>query len=182
MAWRIASGTDGNYEVNDTTHAVRNAKTGASVAERVKTSGCKFFRLYYGGKKHDRTYSSLLHKDYPQDMARTCPICGKEFTATMVSVRFCSRRCKRRADHNQYHKKRARLSGAEFDETVSLEGVIERDGAICQICGNITNKESFWGQPTIDHIVPMSKGGSHTWDNVQLACMKCNAKKADSLC
>ena len=33
--------------------------------------------------------------------------------------------------------------------------------------------------PTLDHIIPLSKGGSHTWDNVQLAHMGCNAGKCD---
>jgi 5-methylcytosine-specific restriction endonuclease McrA len=28
--------------------------------------------------------------------------------------------------------------------------------------------------PTLDHIVPLSKGGSHTYDNLQCACFRCN--------
>lgn len=34
---------------------------------------------------------------------------------------------------------------------------------------------------TIDHVMPRSKGGTNTWDNVVAACPKCNAKKADKL-
>lgn len=30
---------------------------------------------------------------------------------------------------------------------------------------------------TIDHVVPISKGGAHSWDNVVLACHQCNARK-----
>ena len=33
--------------------------------------------------------------------------------------------------------------------------------------------------PTIDHIIPMSKGGGHTWDNVQIAHAICNSRKRD---
>ena len=33
--------------------------------------------------------------------------------------------------------------------------------------------------PTVDHIVPLSKGGTHTWNNVQLAHMACNSGKCD---
>lgn len=32
---------------------------------------------------------------------------------------------------------------------------------------------------SIDHIRPLSKGGTHTWDNVQLAHLKCNIKKGN---
>jgi 5-methylcytosine-specific restriction endonuclease McrA len=32
---------------------------------------------------------------------------------------------------------------------------------------------------TIDHVIPRSKGGTHTWDNVVIACATCNSKKGD---
>ena len=35
--------------------------------------------------------------------------------------------------------------------------------------------------PTIDHIKPISKGGTHTWDNVQLAHFHCNSIKSDKI-
>lgn len=34
--------------------------------------------------------------------------------------------------------------------------------------------------PSIDHIVPMSKGGGHVWENVQVAHIICNTEKGDS--
>jgi 5-methylcytosine-specific restriction endonuclease McrA len=33
--------------------------------------------------------------------------------------------------------------------------------------------------PTVDHIIPLARGGSHTWDNVQLAHHLCNSLKGD---
>jgi 5-methylcytosine-specific restriction endonuclease McrA len=30
----------------------------------------------------------------------------------------------------------------------------------------------------LDHIVPLAKGGTHTWNNVQCTCRRCNAGKA----
>jgi 5-methylcytosine-specific restriction endonuclease McrA len=36
-------------------------------------------------------------------------------------------------------------------------------------------------QATIDHVVPMSKGGLHVWGNVQCACQRCNASKSDKI-
>jgi 5-methylcytosine-specific restriction endonuclease McrA len=42
-------------------------------------------------------------------------------------------------------------------------------------------KEYRADMATVDHIVPLSKGGLHVEDNVQLACMACNASKSDTL-
>ncbi len=50
-----------------------------------------------------------------------------------------------------------------------------RDLHICQYCGKcLTHAGS-----TIDHIVPVSKGGTLSWDNVVTACKECNNKKGN---
>lgn len=78
---------------------------------------------------------------------------------------------------------RAAGFGAEYDHTVKLSKLIERHNGICQICGLAVDTSDRTGNaigryyPTIDHIIPISKGGSHTWDNVQLAHMICNSMK-----
>ncbi|WP_210434349.1 HNH endonuclease [Virgibacillus sp. SK37] len=35
--------------------------------------------------------------------------------------------------------------------------------------------------PSIEHVIPISKGGTHTWDNVKLAHRKCNNLKSDKV-
>jgi 5-methylcytosine-specific restriction endonuclease McrA len=55
---------------------------------------------------------------------------------------------------------------------VSRREVLRRDQHTCQYCGSTKHL-------TLDHIVPRSKGGTHTWDNVVAACSSCNAKKGD---
>lgn len=73
-----------------------------------------------------------------------------------------------------------------FDESITLNAVITKYDGICQICGQKVDKLDIKDghirkrYPTVDHIIPLSKGGSHTWDNVQLAHMGCNAGKCDS--
>ena len=52
-----------------------------------------------------------------------------------------------------------------------------RDNFTCQYCGKRIDKGS-----TIDHIVPRSKGGATTFDNVVLACVACNCKKDNRTC
>lgn len=46
-----------------------------------------------------------------------------------------------------------------------------RDGYTCQYCG--ARSTSL----TIDHVIPRSRGGLHTWDNVVAACQPCNHRK-----
>lgn len=50
-----------------------------------------------------------------------------------------------------------------------------RDDYTCQYCGTKPGKENL----TIDHVVPRSKGGRSTWENVTLACIVCNSRKGD---
>ena len=52
--------------------------------------------------------------------------------------------------------------------------VYKRDGHKCQYCGATRRL-------TIDHVVPRSKGGGDTWENMVVACSSCNTKKGDKL-
>ena len=49
--------------------------------------------------------------------------------------------------------------------------LIERDGRFCQICRNDSDL-------TIDHIIPLSRGGKSELDNLQLLCSRCNMLKS----
>ena len=55
---------------------------------------------------------------------------------------------------------------------LSRKNIIRRDNHRCQYCGISTNL-------TIDHIIPKSKGGEDSWENLTAACIKCNNKKGD---
>jgi 5-methylcytosine-specific restriction endonuclease McrA len=54
---------------------------------------------------------------------------------------------------------------------LSRRAVFTRDGQTCVYCGGSAT--------SIDHVVPRSRGGTHTWDNVVAACRRCNHTKAD---
>ena len=49
--------------------------------------------------------------------------------------------------------------------------IFTRDHHTCQYCGNTG------GDLTVDHVLPRSRGGLHTWDNVVTACRSCNHRK-----
>lgn len=56
---------------------------------------------------------------------------------------------------------------------VTRRAVFGRDGHRCQYCGGPAE--------SLDHVVPRSRGGDHTWDNVVACCRSCNVRKGDRL-
>ncbi len=84
---------------------------------------------------------------------------------------------------NGRHRRRARIKGVK-SETVSSLKVFERDSWKCGICGKRVNKRLKYPDPlspSLDHIIPLSKNGTHTYDNVQLAHLRCNLRKSDKI-
>lgn len=57
---------------------------------------------------------------------------------------------------------------------LTRDNVFKRDGFECVYCGD-DNKKTL----TLDHVIPQSKGGPNTWDNLVTACKRCNNEKAD---
>jgi 5-methylcytosine-specific restriction endonuclease McrA len=56
---------------------------------------------------------------------------------------------------------------------VTRRTVLARDHYTCQYCGKQPSRKDL----TVDHIVPRSRGGHTTWDNVVTACQWCNGRK-----
>jgi 5-methylcytosine-specific restriction endonuclease McrA len=86
-----------------------------------------------------------------------------------------------------YRRRQDNYGSMDYDGSVTLKRVRQKYSDICQICGKpVDDTDIEHGHikrlyPTIDHIIPLSKGGSHTWSNVQLAHMSCNAGKCDKV-
>ena len=59
-------------------------------------------------------------------------------------------------------------------QTPSRSMIYKRDGNKCQYCGSTRSL-------TIDHVIPRSKGGGDTWENLVVACSPCNIKKGDKM-
>lgn len=56
---------------------------------------------------------------------------------------------------------------------LNRRAVFARDNFKCQYCNSAAEN--------IDHVIPRSRGGTHTWDNVVAACKACNARKEDRM-
>lgn len=87
--------------------------------------------------------------------------------------------------HRGSFKARAMLYGVAY-EHVSRVGVFRRDGWKCQLCGRSVIRRSKRNKRTrrlhprtasLDHIVPMRRGGPHVESNCQCACLRCNVRK-----
>jgi 5-methylcytosine-specific restriction endonuclease McrA len=57
---------------------------------------------------------------------------------------------------------------------ITRRAVFARDAWTCQYCGSRSNL-------TVDHVVPRSKGGISTWENIVASCAPCNRRKGDAL-
>src|SRR6266513_2606606 len=57
---------------------------------------------------------------------------------------------------------------------ITRRAVFARDGWTCQYCGSRSNL-------TVDHVIPRSKGGPSSWDNIVASCAPCNRRKGNAL-
>jgi 5-methylcytosine-specific restriction endonuclease McrA len=62
-----------------------------------------------------------------------------------------------------------------FSLPLSRRTVMARDHYVCQYCGDQPGKTNL----TIDHVLPRSRGGQTTWQNVVTACGFCNRRKGN---
>jgi HNH endonuclease len=78
------------------------------------------------------------------------------------------------------HRTRARRFGGQY-QPIDRQAVFDRDAWRCGICKQPVDKGLPWPDPmsvSLDHIVPMSLGGDHSYENVQCAHLSCNQTKA----
>lgn len=81
------------------------------------------------------------------------------------------------------HRRRSRKLSA-WVEDVSRIVLMERDSWQCGICGGQIEKTSRAPHPlspSIDHIIPISRGGEHSYANTQAAHLQCNIRKGAKL-
>ncbi|WP_166790755.1 HNH endonuclease [Cryobacterium mannosilyticum] len=109
------------------------------------------------------------------------PVDAPKYREPMQSPRYRTEmdRRKRVSSNTSRHERRARAE-AKIDRFDPLE-VYERDEWMCQICGAEVNREVLYPDSwsaTLDHIVPLSRGGNHTRENSALAHLYCNLKKS----
>ena len=118
-----------------------------------------------------------------------CNVCGTRFETSQPNQKTCSQECSRRWK-NRRKDKRINKNNI-VDRDITLATLYKRDKGICYICGEQTDIKdiekhqtySIAGDkyPSIDHVIPLSKGGLHSWNNIRLACRKCNSIKSNNV-
>lgn len=107
--------------------------------------------------------------------------------------RLKGKQCKRCATRSERKireiKRRHKIADARVDSDITIQKLFRRDQGICYLCGELCD----WNDkevrenvivcgnqyPSIDHVIPLAKGGLHSWNNVRLAHRICNSLKAD---
>lgn len=144
---------------------------------------------------NERERANRVYRDQAIHKTKFCPACGKEFITRNGHQKFCCLSCgkKYRRSGRLYRvsKDKRLMMCTEKDNSLWLLPLIKRDNNTCQICngqcdlydyevsenGAVMCGDSY---PSIDHIIPLSRGGQHIWSNAQLAHRGCNREKSDS--
>lgn len=82
-----------------------------------------------------------------------------------------------------YHKRRALKHGTQVEDLQPVD-IYERDVWLCGLCMTPVDPDCAWPDPmspSLDHIKPLSLGGTHTYENVQLAHLVCNVSKGNRI-
>ena len=133
-------------------------------------------------KEDARRRSQELNKEefYKNAKPFTCKECGKDFVNEYGEKRsvFCSDQCNNKAykktevykaqRKRSNRRRRARLRGVE-SLPYNDKDIFIRDGWVCQICGQVTDKRLKFPHPmsaSLDHTIPLAKQGPDTPDNV----------------
>lgn len=123
--------------------------------------------------------ANVLGRDSTPVQYHSCAGCGESRAAraTLTLGRLCGR-CqeKARRSRDKALRRGARRTGEDF----TLREIAERDGWKCHLCGDHVEDVEYDyrpSDPTLDHLIPVSEGGTHTRDNVRLAHMICNSTR-----
>lgn len=113
---------------------------------------------------------------------KKCKMCKSWHTKKGM---YCSVYCGKKAHkHNSSQRMILARKNGQFDADIDIYKLIERDGGRCYLCGDDVLFSYHYNDPkypTVEHVIPITKGGTHSWDNVKVACRECNTRKSTTL-
>lgn len=127
---------------------------------------CKAFICHVGKGSHLKKYCSLCAQ---RQVLVRAKIYRQNYPQNCANARF---------------RRRTRMKNVRY-EVVTLEDVKATHGPDCHICNMPIDFSLEWPHPqskSLDHVRPLSKGGTHELANVKLAHLTCNQRKSDKTC
>lgn len=76
---------------------------------------------------------------------------------------------------SEWYRQRGLTPDREPIDAATRQLVIRRDGFVCHLCGGAVKR----GDVHLDHVIPRSKGGPDTADNLKVAHSTCNLRKGN---
>ena len=141
-------------------------------------------------QREQKRDSELWDSSFNQITFSFCKNCGMP----TWGKKYCSKACTRTYNDRRKKDRRLRKIRTVKQIYIDIKDLYVRDEGICHICGKVCDFEDYTirddgtfvagnNYPSIDHVIPLSKGGSHSWGNVKLAHRVCNSRKSNkSLC
>ena len=136
----------------------------------------------------------VLRRERVVELTRPCVECGTPFYNPHPLALTCSPLCsKRRSNRLQRLYNSNRLNESNIiDKDITLQKLFDKYGGICYLCGKecdfndkVITEEGYTivgkTYPSIEHVIPISKKGMHSWDNVNLAHHYCNTLKSNKI-
>lgn len=139
-------------------------------------------REYYHKNKDKESFSNRRRKYRKENAEQIREYRAKYYRENKEFIRLKHKEYRKANPdviHQQHARRRARIMGA-FVENVDRGEVLSRDDWTCGICGGEIPKNALPDSPLyphVDHIVPLSRGGKHSYDNVQASHASCNMQK-----
>lgn len=171
---------------------IRHRKTTCDNCERIATEKAKQEKEQQRKIEADkRMWAKAGKREAKQMSFSVCKACGGLFYSERLGVLYCSDSCAKRVMNARAKDKRIKkLSCIIVDKGITLERLFHKSNGVCALCGGKCNWADHFVKdngafvagatyPSIDHIMPISKGGLHEWKNIQLAHFACNSKKGD---
>lgn len=129
---------------------------------------------------HKRKYCTKKCSSDAQQVGprqKVCGVCGVPFTAYPAYKKYCSKKCYNESELARNRRVRYHIVKSAV-ERIDRVRVFTLYNWHCALCGVHTPQSKIGtyspNAPTLDHIIPLSKRGTHTYDNVQLLCRRCN--------
>ena len=121
-------------------------------------------------------------------LPKQCTGCGESFD--QFGSGWKCEDCKAESYRQFRHIRRLRIRGeGAYESGISYTVLFRSGDGRCALCSKPCDNPSVWTDwdgltwmpkaPTVDHIIALANGGTHTWGNVQLACAECNSHKGD---